>query len=83
MTQPLPISGWSYEGPDPSVGIFGDTFVHEKCTVEYDLGVEATETLGFRDGDYVQYEVQLQCKDCGQEASFPMRDYDPIEPDED
>ncbi len=23
--------GWSFEGPDPEVGLFGDTVVHEDC----------------------------------------------------
>lgn len=73
--------GWGYEGPDESVGIFGEQWTHEDCEVltgpghdEY-KGVEMSETQigkwGSVDSNGMAMFVRtLKCNDCGQKVSF-------------
>lgn len=35
--------GWSYEPGDPSVGIFGDAFIHEDCALPSDQLTDADQ----------------------------------------
>ena len=67
-TNGLP-EGWSYEGPDPSVGIFGEAFVHETCTLE-DVQ-EATQS--WPDSN----TLRIECA-CGERVDLESSD-----PDED
>jgi len=54
--------GWSYEGPDPSVGIFGEEFVHEDCPT---LAGPGYEMIGV-----TQTEHSLSCNDCGKVVAY-------------
>lgn len=66
---------WSVEPADPSVGIFGDTWVHEACPKEYDEGCEITSTLSGRHvtssgAVYADEHCTLTCLDCGVVTEF-------------
>ena len=66
--------GWSFEGPDESVGIFGYVFVHEACkAAEYVNGVIENREAMYGKPDsqgYVHQNVSLYCQDCQGTASF-------------
>lgn len=49
MTMP---AGWAHEGPDPSVGLFGDHVYHEDCPLAGDQLGAPTET---HDLNYVTF----------------------------
>lgn len=73
-TRVLP-EGWSVEGPDESVGIFGDAYCHEVCTKEYDKGVDEIEIAdlsspGVDDQGYVSVLTRLECLDCGAHTEY-------------
>ena len=60
-----PNEGWSFEGPDPEVGIFGDRVVHEDCPVDVEEA-EVTDVATFRStGDgYLEVTRVFTCT-CG------------------
>lgn len=79
--------GWSYEGPDESVGIFGESFDHEDCTVLQGpgtgdtLGVEHFEQQ-FGEPDHtgvVEVGHRLTCKDCGAWTVFETKEFVGVE----
>jgi hypothetical protein len=59
--------GWIYEPGDPSVGIFGHTWIHDACLHDLTDESEVTEieVSALREGDYIVVTVQLTCSDCG------------------
>jgi len=65
--------GWSYEGPDRSVGLFGESFCHEDCTLPSDQWEPAEAVYG-------NETVTLTCK-CG--TVIVLEDPEPdFEPDD-
>lgn len=73
--------GWSYEVGDPSVGIFGEGWVHEACPVEApdpdhepDQVVLSTERI---DDQTVRYLYRLTCYDCGATAEVAENEWEP------
>lgn len=68
---------WEVEPADYSVGIFGDTWVHETCPKEYDEGVQMESTLAGRFVEkgavYADETTTLTCLDCGATTSFTGR----------
>lgn len=74
--------GWSFEGPDPSVGIFGEEWTHEDCEVltgpgnDECKGVTVNEIQGKPDNHGLALvNRQLVCVDCGEKASFTYVEY--------
>lgn len=62
-------NGWSYEGPDESVGIFGEAFYHEACTLPTDE--DATQ-------EWVSFDrLEVTCRGCG--ASITLEQPEPPE----
>lgn len=59
--------GWSYEGPDESVGIFGEAFVHEDC---------ALEDVREADQAWTHDSLTLTCA-CGAEVELEAPEPDP------
>ena len=72
--------GWSYEGPDESVGIFGHSWTHEACSYPVDTVHEET-VREWRVGDNLHSLVVLTCSACA--AATAVEDVDYIGPDED
>lgn len=67
--------GWGYEGPDESVGIFGETFYHDECPGEYaDAEHEEKWTGQVKDGHEIVIHT-LVCPTCGKRAKFITREY--------
>ncbi len=73
--------GWSYEGPDPSVGIFGHLWMHDDCPQFNDEAMDSSvlehmDEFHF-EGEGMNQEVvttwTLECS-CG--ATVTVRDYD-------
>lgn len=69
--------GWAWEGPDESVGIFGDLFVHDDCSVEFDHGTSYTSVAtGVVGNDGMQtFTYTVLCLDCGGTVSFEIPEY--------
>jgi hypothetical protein len=73
--------GWSYEGPDESVGIFGYEYYHDACCADLDNfnEVELFEVERIRTDDSTVLTVsRLVCFDCTDEAVLVEEDFDPI-----
>lgn len=75
--------GWWLEKGDPSVGIFGDQWIHDYCLVlqgpgnDETQGVEET-TKQVADADRHGMAVvtySLNCKDCGQQTVFDNEEF--------
>jgi len=83
----MPNEDWGYEGPDESVGIFGEEFIHEGCTMvvgpgnDEILGVEHyEEQLGVPDHTgVVEVGHRLTCKDCGAWTIFQTKEFVGVE----
>ena len=79
--------GWSYEGPDPTVGIFGEQWIHEDCTSLAGpgdgemLGVDKTENQTSEIDAHGMAEVvhHLVCQDCAETATFATQEYFGVE----
>lgn len=65
---------WTFEPADPSVGIFGEGWIHEICPVEYDQGVTTESRLSGRKVRagvvYADETHTLTCNDCGATTQF-------------
>lgn len=79
--------GWSFEGDDPSVGIFGVGYWHDSCYVLGDIPpAEESQESGVPVGEgadrYVPVRVRLRCPACGATAEWTEQDPDPECPEE-
>ena len=78
-------SEWVFETGDPSVGIFGDYWIHEACPVpEPEVGdipeVEVTEIASERvDDQTVRRLFKLHCPACGQSTEATSDEWDPTD----
>lgn len=67
-------SQWSVEPADPSVGIFGDTVVHEACPEEYEEGCTYESSYSGRYVErgmiYSTETISVECLDCGATTSM-------------
>ena len=73
--------GWSYEGPDPSVGIFGHAWTHEDCPGNIDAGEVSEETVReWRVNDNLHELIVLTCACCA--AATAVEDVNYIGPPE-
>ncbi len=77
-------SGWAFEGPDPSVGIFGWTMLHDACPSDTDpdcqyvfVGYE-----GERGNRIAHYAEGFTCLACGAQLLILQREYDPEDPED-
>lgn len=76
MTSLIP-EGWGHEGPDESVGIFGDTFWHDACPKndgEAESVHEEKWTGKVRDGHETVVHT-LTCPDCGKRRKFTTQEF--------
>jgi len=79
--------GWVYEGPDPSVGIFGEEFIHNDCpsmevgTCDPLTAEASAEIKGEGDRRVLITNLQLVCSQCGTTAVAVREDW--IGPEED
>ena len=78
--------GWSYEGPDPSVGIFGEEWFHDDCKMVNGpgnaecQGVTVNEIQGLPDDHGLAVvSRQLCCVDCGEKVSFVFVEFVGVE----
>lgn len=81
--------GWSYDGPDESVGIFGEEFNHEDCAGTMFVGPGNDEILGVEHFEQqlgspdhtgvVEVGHRLTCKDCGAWTIFQTREFVGVE----
>jgi hypothetical protein len=67
--------GWSVDPEDTSVGIFGNTGVHEACPADYEQGVEWLEDNGDVAGPYLMVKNTFYCLDCKQSATFVTQEW--------
>lgn len=82
--KPDRMDGWTYEGPDPSVGLFGEGWYHDSCPAGNDADSEvdadvtdlATVVTDVRNGTVTTFHM-LTCLDCGQQRIITTTDYDP------
>jgi hypothetical protein len=76
-------TGWTYEGPDYSVGIFGGGWIHEDCPVDTEDEVNVTEEPiksehhGVGAARSIRTTYQLTCSACGQSTEVADEDWDP------
>jgi len=70
---------WSWEGPDPSVGIFGSFFIHDCYKGSGDEGEVIEQLLGtIRVSDVtVRDYILLTCTDCAKQRIITQDDYSP------
>lgn len=70
---------WSVDLADPSVGIFGDTFIHESCKKVYDQGCTLESTLielpDTKTTGYAKEKFTVTCLDCGKSTKFTDRTF--------
>lgn len=83
MTNRTIPEGWAYDEGDPSVGIFGHSWVHEACEwkngeqpVVYDREWSAIFS-GSGSNRTVMVTTILDCSGCGEEAFATEEHWDP------
>lgn len=59
--------GWTFEGPDPEVGIFGELVIHE-CGTEEEAVEGPTQMHDTPDGKSVRVVRTFRCPGCGAET---------------
>lgn len=82
--------GWYWDKGDPSVGIFGDQWVHEDCNVLAGPGygdVQGVEDDGKQIGDVASDGTvvmlhHLKCKDCREETFVESVEFVGVEEEE-
>lgn len=75
--------GWFLDRGDPSVGIFGEEWVHEDCPIVQGPGNGETkgsdhESKQITRPDYhgmSQFSHILTCKDCGEQVVFDTEEF--------
>ena len=70
---------WSYEGPDPEVGIFSGMWIHEACPVPDDENAYVTEDWAGGEGMNRSFvsKIKLTCVICGATTVVEEESYDP------
>lgn len=76
--------GWGHEGPDPSVGIFGDFYWHDACTTSNDMeSTEAdyTDKITSYNGEgynrFADVTATMTCRACGATYSWTFNEWTP------